>query len=150
VDETRVLGKNHRPVGSHWQILSHNILSSTPRIIGIRNERVSEMGQPGQWKWARDDIFCLLLFRNPQKMSFTSWHFQNVSPRIVQDHAFGSMSRQVRRWHYTFVCRKNWCSVLNYKAYVYELKNYWLDNCLLYTFTDRNIAFLISLSTFAR
>jgi hypothetical protein len=77
----------------------------------------------GHWKWVRDDIFCLLLFRNPQKMSFTSWHFQNVSPRIVQDHAFGSMSRQVRRWHYTFVCRKNWCSVLNYKAYVYELTN---------------------------
>jgi hypothetical protein len=54
------------------------------------------------------DIFCLLLFRNPQKMSFTSWHFQNVSPSIVQDHAFGSMSRQVRRWHYISSRFLNW------------------------------------------
>ena len=28
VDET---GENHRPVGSHWQTLSHNVVSSTPR-----------------------------------------------------------------------------------------------------------------------
>jgi len=28
VEET---GENHRPVTSHWQILSHNVVSSTPR-----------------------------------------------------------------------------------------------------------------------
>ena len=24
-------GENHRPVASHWQTLSHNVVSSTPR-----------------------------------------------------------------------------------------------------------------------
>jgi hypothetical protein len=27
VKETRVHGKNHRPVASHWQTLSHNVVS---------------------------------------------------------------------------------------------------------------------------
>ena len=31
VEETRVPGENHRPAASHWQTLSHNIVSSTPR-----------------------------------------------------------------------------------------------------------------------
>jgi len=30
VEETGVSGDNHRPVASHWQILSHNVVSSTP------------------------------------------------------------------------------------------------------------------------
>ena len=29
-EETGVPGENHRPVGSHWQTLSHNVVSSTP------------------------------------------------------------------------------------------------------------------------
>jgi hypothetical protein len=28
---TGELGENHRPVASHWQYLSHNVVSSTPR-----------------------------------------------------------------------------------------------------------------------
>jgi hypothetical protein len=31
VEETRVLGANHRPAVSHWQTLSDNVVSSTPR-----------------------------------------------------------------------------------------------------------------------
>ena len=31
VDETGVSGENHRSVASHWQILSHNVVLSTPR-----------------------------------------------------------------------------------------------------------------------
>ena len=31
VEETGVLGENHRPGISHWQTLSHNVVSSTPR-----------------------------------------------------------------------------------------------------------------------
>jgi hypothetical protein len=31
VDETGIPGENHRPVASHWQTLSHNVVSSTPR-----------------------------------------------------------------------------------------------------------------------
>ena len=36
VEETRVPGENHRPVASHWQTLSHNVVSNTPRLGGIR------------------------------------------------------------------------------------------------------------------
>jgi hypothetical protein len=31
VEETEVPGWNHRPVASHWQTLSHNVVPSTPR-----------------------------------------------------------------------------------------------------------------------
>jgi hypothetical protein len=31
VEETGVCGENHRPVASHWQTLSHNVVSSAPR-----------------------------------------------------------------------------------------------------------------------
>ena len=34
--ETEVSGENHRPVVSHWQTLSHNVVSSTPRHERIR------------------------------------------------------------------------------------------------------------------
>jgi len=33
VEETGVPGKYHRPVVSHWQIVSHNVVSSTPRHL---------------------------------------------------------------------------------------------------------------------
>ena len=32
VEETEVSGENHRPVTSHQQILSHNVVSSAPRL----------------------------------------------------------------------------------------------------------------------
>ena len=34
--------KNHWPVASHWQTLSHNVVSSTPRLSGIRTHNVSD------------------------------------------------------------------------------------------------------------
>ena len=43
VEETSVPGENHWPVASHWQTLSHNdnVVSSTPRLSGIRTNNVS-------------------------------------------------------------------------------------------------------------
>jgi hypothetical protein len=38
-EETGVLGENHRPVESHWQTLSHNVVSSTPIYKGGSNSR---------------------------------------------------------------------------------------------------------------
>jgi hypothetical protein len=31
VEKTGVLGENHWPVANHWQTLSHNVVSSTPK-----------------------------------------------------------------------------------------------------------------------
>ena len=36
VKETGVSGENHRPAASQRQTLSHNVVSSTPRLSGIR------------------------------------------------------------------------------------------------------------------
>jgi hypothetical protein len=41
VQETGVLVENHWPVASHWQTLSHTVVSSTPRLSGIRTHNVS-------------------------------------------------------------------------------------------------------------
>jgi hypothetical protein len=40
--ETRVARKNHQPVASHLQTLSHNVESSTPRLSEIRTHNVSD------------------------------------------------------------------------------------------------------------
>ena len=36
MEKTRVLGENHRPAANHWQTLSHNVVSGTPRLSGIK------------------------------------------------------------------------------------------------------------------
>jgi hypothetical protein len=40
VEETGVHGENHRPVANRWQSLSHNVVSSTPRLSGFRTHNV--------------------------------------------------------------------------------------------------------------
>ena len=41
MEETGIPGENHLPVASHWQTLSHNVLSSTPHMMGIQTHNVS-------------------------------------------------------------------------------------------------------------
>jgi hypothetical protein len=41
VEETGVPGENHRPVASHWQTLSHNVVSCTARMNWLRTHNVS-------------------------------------------------------------------------------------------------------------
>jgi len=36
VEETEIPGKKQRPATSHWQTLSRNVVSSTPRLRGIQ------------------------------------------------------------------------------------------------------------------
>jgi hypothetical protein len=40
VEEAEVPGENHRPVRSHWQTLSHNVVLSTPRHKRGSNSRI--------------------------------------------------------------------------------------------------------------
>ena len=46
VYETEVAGENHQPVASHWQSLSHNVVSST-----LRHEQGSNSQQSGDRQW---------------------------------------------------------------------------------------------------
>jgi hypothetical protein len=39
MEDTGVSGVNHRPVPSHWQTLSHNVVSSTPRHVQSSNSQ---------------------------------------------------------------------------------------------------------------
>jgi hypothetical protein len=41
LEESGVPGENHRPATSHWQALSHNVVSNTPRLSWIRTHNVS-------------------------------------------------------------------------------------------------------------
>jgi hypothetical protein len=41
VGETGVPRENYRPIASHWQTLSHNVVSSTPRLCRIRSHNIS-------------------------------------------------------------------------------------------------------------
>jgi hypothetical protein len=41
IEEAGVPGENHRHVANHWQTLSHNVVSSTPRLSGILTYNVS-------------------------------------------------------------------------------------------------------------
>jgi hypothetical protein len=36
MEETGVPGENHRPAASHAQMLSHNVVSSTPRLSRVQ------------------------------------------------------------------------------------------------------------------
>jgi hypothetical protein len=40
--EIGVPGENYRPVASHWQTLSQNVVSSTLCLDGIRTQNVSD------------------------------------------------------------------------------------------------------------
>jgi hypothetical protein len=44
VEETEVPRENHRPAAGHRQTLSHNVVSSTPRLSGVRTHKVSVIG----------------------------------------------------------------------------------------------------------
>jgi hypothetical protein len=41
VEETGVPGENHRPSASHWQTLSHNVVSIKIRLSRVRTYNVS-------------------------------------------------------------------------------------------------------------
>ena len=61
VEETRVPGENHRPAASQWQIWSHNVLSSKPRLSEIRTHNFSARYKmkPGN---------CIILYKIKQFM----------------------------------------------------------------------------------
>jgi ABC-type Fe3+ transport system permease subunit len=49
VEKTGVPRENHRPATSHWQTLSHNVVSSTLRLSGSRTHNVSGDKHWLQW-----------------------------------------------------------------------------------------------------
>ena len=58
VEETRGHRENYRPVASHWQTLSNNNVSSTPRRERIQTHKFS-----CEWKTQLDNVYECLLYR---------------------------------------------------------------------------------------
>ena len=52
VEETSLPGENHRPAVSHWQTLSHKVVSSTPLLCVLSQEIKFEMRMNDlSWHW---------------------------------------------------------------------------------------------------
>jgi hypothetical protein len=66
VEETGVPGENHRPVESHWQTLSHNVVSNTPRMI----------------KWLVSTCLYILIFHFLLQVD-VSWYNRGGRDRMV-------------------------------------------------------------------
>ena len=78
VEETRAPAENHRPVTSHWQTLSHNVVSSTPRHERDSNSQL-------QWWWALSAQVVV----NPTTIRSQPWRSRqwkdDTSDMIIKD-----------------------------------------------------------------
>ena len=61
VEETGVPVENQQPATSHWQTLSHNVVSSTPHLSGIQTHKVSDVRNWSR-KWQWEDLLRLTSF----------------------------------------------------------------------------------------
>ena len=80
VEETEVPGENYQPVASHWQTLSHNVASSTPRPSWIQTH-VSGDRPPSELKIAQFDCSRTLF---PQSTDGFFWCIQSVPWAILK------------------------------------------------------------------
>ena len=96
VEEIGVPEEIHRPDASNWQTLSHNVVSSTPRISGIQTHNFSGDNHKyileifGNFVWYRKIDFLKLIieFKNTEKnMKYTFQTKQSsnvVSPIVLK------------------------------------------------------------------
>jgi hypothetical protein len=82
VEETGVPGENHRYVISHWQTLSHNVVSSTPRLSGNRTHNVS-----CDRHWSHRSCFVFKMKRKKQALAFV----------LIEDLGFLPLVREIQR-----------------------------------------------------
>ena len=94
VEETGVPGENHRTVASHWQTLSHNIVSSTPRLSGIRTHNYQSItttaAPPGLYTVWLCTVHCILSILYVANRSFVFMY--NFSRHISHQSQFAGVN----------------------------------------------------------
>ena len=68
VDEIRVPEENHRPVARHWQIVSHNVASSTPCLSWIRTHMHRDKRQSMSRRYAFAKLIRYICIDNSKEI----------------------------------------------------------------------------------
>jgi hypothetical protein len=109
VEESRVPGENHRPVTSHWQTLSHNVVSSGT-ITGGKNSLHTQdrgLGTRRNFGWFRtfikDQYFSKQLiycrhFRTYSRCAMFDWSDTVFRRRNVTRRRISNTVLQPRYW----------------------------------------------------
>ena len=153
VEETGVPGENHRPVASHWQTLSHNVVSSahsgwnwTNHIDSIVNASFKQVNVRGRLKFTLSkQLYCIYILpslRLTLEYASEVWHWyferevakhekvQVESARIV----LGLTNLQVEII-FTMIQDGNLCLVnVNIASWQHLIKciiNYILNTCVI-------------------
>ena len=71
LEEIGVPGENHRPVSSHWQTLSHNVVSSTPRISGFELITTHNLATVGNVEILKQIIMIIFLFSKTKDVTIS-------------------------------------------------------------------------------
>jgi hypothetical protein len=90
VKETGVPRENYRPVTTYWQTLSHNVISSTPRLSGVSNFVEStkwyvSYAKPFQ---KRIESYKISMIISTNYVTYRPWNVRNMncSIRITSPH----------------------------------------------------------------
>ena len=90
VKETGLPGENYRPVTTYWQTLSHNVISSTPRLSGVSNFVEStkcyvSYAKPFQ---KRIESYKISMIISTIYVTYRPWNVRNMncSIRITSSH----------------------------------------------------------------
>ena len=101
MEETRVPKENHQLVISHWQTLSHNVVSSTPRHVNPTTIR--------SWLWQSLIDYIIYLHKNDDKINMDSTEAHHLIQLIQR-----VMCMLAITWHLPSCCWFSFCSTITF------------------------------------
>ena len=100
----RVPRENHRPAASHWQILSHNVVSSRPRMSGFRtlNVSIAQVVINTTTIWSRPWQPCKLARTTILTRLKESWPSNILSNSLESEHQQWQLYRLMNKYMYAY------------------------------------------------